>query len=199
MLVAYEYRCGVCGYDGWLGREAVGLDAAHVRWWAFDGPDTVDNGVSLCALHHKLFDRGVIGISDERTVRVSQPFVGRGSRRRRSCCHSSIARSSVRRRSPGLSRPSTYRFLTTPGAVRPAIGLRQAEASSHGRRRDEAEADERSAESDVQQEVGHVLPEDRVRRFLERDIWPQVPPEEVGRRLTAGEEDAILGFGPDGT
>jgi len=39
----------------------------------------------------------------------------------------------------------------------------------------------------------------RVRRYLERDIWPLVPPEEVGRRLSAGEEDAVLGFGPDGT
>lgn len=44
VLVAYEYRCAVCGYDGRLGAEAVGLDAAHLRWWAFDGPDTVDNG-----------------------------------------------------------------------------------------------------------------------------------------------------------
>ena len=40
--------------------------------------------------------------------------------------------------------------------------------------------------------------EGRVRRFLERDVWPLVPPDEVGRRLTAGEKDAILGFGPDG-
>ncbi len=43
VLVAYEYRCAMCSYDGRLGTEAVGLDAAHVRWWAFDGPDSVDN------------------------------------------------------------------------------------------------------------------------------------------------------------
>jgi antitoxin VapB len=39
----------------------------------------------------------------------------------------------------------------------------------------------------------------RVHRFLERDVWPLVPAEEVGRRLTTDEEDAILGFSPDGT
>ena len=40
---------------------------------------------------------------------------------------------------------------------------------------------------------------DRVRRFLEREVWPLVPAGEVGRRLTSQEEDEILGFGPDGT
>ena len=39
----------------------------------------------------------------------------------------------------------------------------------------------------------------RIRRFLEREVWPLVPAGEVGRRLTAKEEDDILGFGPDGT
>jgi antitoxin VapB len=38
----------------------------------------------------------------------------------------------------------------------------------------------------------------RVYRFLEREVWPLVPPNEIGRRLTTTEEDAILGFGPDG-
>ena len=37
-----------------------------------------------------------------------------------------------------------------------------------------------------------------LRRFLEREVWPQVPPAELGRRLTRAEEEAILGLGPDG-
>lgn len=78
VLVAYEYRCAMCGYDGRLGTDAVGLDAAHVRWWAFDGPDTVDNGLCLCSFHHKLLDRGVLGITDDHEVSVSAHFVGRG-------------------------------------------------------------------------------------------------------------------------
>lgn len=78
VLVAYEYRCAMCGYDGRVGREAVGLDAAHVRWWAFEGPDDVDNALCLCSLHHKLLDRGVMGITTDGDIAVSRLFVGRG-------------------------------------------------------------------------------------------------------------------------
>jgi antitoxin VapB len=38
----------------------------------------------------------------------------------------------------------------------------------------------------------------RVLRFLESRVWPALPREQVGRRLTREEEDAILGYGPDG-
>jgi putative restriction endonuclease len=78
VLVAYEYQCAMCGYDGRLGTEAVGLDAAHMRWWAFDGPDIVENGLCLCSFHHKLMDRGVLGVNPDRTIAVSAHFVGRG-------------------------------------------------------------------------------------------------------------------------
>ncbi len=36
------------------------------------------------------------------------------------------------------------------------------------------------------------------RRFLEQVAWPLVPEIERGRRLTRAQEDAILGYGPDG-
>jgi putative restriction endonuclease len=75
--LAYEYRCSFCGYDGLLRNTAVGIDAAHVRWWAFDGPDTVANGLALCSLHHKLFDKGVLGLDDQHHVSVSAHFIGR--------------------------------------------------------------------------------------------------------------------------
>ncbi len=78
VLVAYEFRCAMCGYDGRLGADAVGLDAAHIRWWAFDGPDTVDNGLCLCSFHHKLLDRGVLGVDDGHRVTVSEQFVATG-------------------------------------------------------------------------------------------------------------------------
>ncbi|WGD42171.1 phosphorothioated DNA-binding restriction endonuclease [Streptomyces cathayae] len=78
VLTAYEHRCAFCGYDGRIGSVPVGLEAAHVRWWAFDGPDDVDNGLCLCALHHKLFDKGVLGVGDQHRILVSQRFVGHG-------------------------------------------------------------------------------------------------------------------------
>lgn len=78
VLVAYEYRCAMCGFDGQMDRAAVALDAAHIRWWAFEGPDDLDNALCLCSLHHKLFDRGAVGVTDDRTVSVSSRFIARG-------------------------------------------------------------------------------------------------------------------------
>ncbi|MET8140970.1 phosphorothioated DNA-binding restriction endonuclease [Sphaerisporangium sp. NPDC005288] len=77
VLMAYEYCCAFCEYDGWLDGAVVGLDAAHVRWWAFEGPDDVANGLCLCAIHHKLFDKGVLGLTADRRITVSAKFAGR--------------------------------------------------------------------------------------------------------------------------
>ncbi|WP_234545290.1 phosphorothioated DNA-binding restriction endonuclease [Streptomyces shenzhenensis] len=62
VLTAYECRCAFCGYDRRIGTVPVGLEAAHGRWWAFGGPDEIENGLCLCSLHHKLFDKGVLGV-----------------------------------------------------------------------------------------------------------------------------------------
>ncbi len=34
--------------------------------------------------------------------------------------------------------------------------------------------------------------------FLEREIWPIIPADQVGRRLTRSEEDEILGYDEHG-
>ena len=34
--------------------------------------------------------------------------------------------------------------------------------------------------------------------FLKKRVWPHVPKAEIGRALTVGEHDAILGYGPEG-
>jgi hypothetical protein len=34
--------------------------------------------------------------------------------------------------------------------------------------------------------------------FLQDEIWPQIPKELLGTRLTKAEEEEILGFGEDG-
>lgn len=58
VLRAYEYQCAVCGFNVRVGNTLVGLEAAHIRWHQAGGPDIEKNGVALCSLHHKLFDRG---------------------------------------------------------------------------------------------------------------------------------------------
>lgn len=38
----------------------------------------------------------------------------------------------------------------------------------------------------------------RLQRLLEEEIWPQIPAELRGRRITKAEREEILGIGPEG-
>ncbi|MFC1660372.1 type II toxin-antitoxin system VapB family antitoxin [Gemmatimonadota bacterium] len=38
----------------------------------------------------------------------------------------------------------------------------------------------------------------RVRRFLEREVWPRVPEAQRGAAPTKGERESILGYGEEG-
>jgi putative restriction endonuclease len=38
VLLAYQYRCGVCGHDLRLGSQTIGLEAAHIKWFQAQGP-----------------------------------------------------------------------------------------------------------------------------------------------------------------
>ncbi|TDC22582.1 restriction endonuclease [Streptomyces sp. 8K308] len=78
VLRAYAYACAMCGFDGALGRDPVGLEAAHIRWHSQDGPDELPNALALCSLHHTLFDLGVLGLTARRRIRVSALYVARG-------------------------------------------------------------------------------------------------------------------------
>jgi putative restriction endonuclease len=76
VLVAYDYGCAFCGYEGWIGGAVVGLEAARLRWWAFDGHDDLTNVLCLCTLHHRLLDKGVIGLTSGGVILVSKHFTG---------------------------------------------------------------------------------------------------------------------------
>lgn len=77
ILQAWDRQCAFCGFDGQLHGATVGIDAAHVRWFALDGPDDPDNGLALCALHHKLFDHGVLGVDLDMYIHVSTVYSSR--------------------------------------------------------------------------------------------------------------------------
>lgn len=79
IVAAWDRSCAFCGFDGALGGSPVGIEAAHIRWFNFEGPDNLDNGLALCSLHHKLLDRGAIGLRDPGTVVVSTHFSAVGS------------------------------------------------------------------------------------------------------------------------
>lgn len=79
IVAAWDRSCAFCGFDGALGGAPVGIEAAHIRWFNFEGPDELDNGLALCSLHHKLLDRGAIGLRDPGTVIVSSSFSAVGA------------------------------------------------------------------------------------------------------------------------
>ncbi|AST91085.1 restriction endonuclease [Sutcliffiella cohnii] len=76
ILRAYGYSCAVCGFNVRLAHTLVGVEAAHIKWHQAGGPDVEENGIALCSLHHKLFDRGVFTINNERRMIVSQDAHG---------------------------------------------------------------------------------------------------------------------------
>ena len=76
ILVAYQYKCALCGLDLRIGSISIGLEAAHIKWHQARGPDTVDNGIALCTLHHKLFDFGAFTVDGGHHIRVSEHVNG---------------------------------------------------------------------------------------------------------------------------
>ncbi len=78
VLKAYEYSCAVCGFNLRIKNALAGVEAAHVKWHAMNGPDTISNGLALCTMHHKLFDLGALGINSNMQVAVSPQTNGVG-------------------------------------------------------------------------------------------------------------------------
>lgn len=67
VLLAYQNRCAVCS----LGHARL-LDAAHIiRDGDEHGTPDVDNGLSLCKLHHTAYDANLLGISPKYRVHIS--------------------------------------------------------------------------------------------------------------------------------
>jgi putative restriction endonuclease len=76
VLRVYGRRCCVCGFDARLGDALVGLEAAHIQWHQAGGPSSVDNGLAVCSLHHKLFDRGAFTLRQDGVMEVSEELTG---------------------------------------------------------------------------------------------------------------------------
>lgn len=65
VLLAYRSQCALCRL-----RHPELLDAAHIKEDSDGGLPVVPNGVSMCAIHHRAFDKGVIGIRPDYKVEV---------------------------------------------------------------------------------------------------------------------------------
>ena len=76
VLTVYEYKCAVCGFDIRLDNIPIGLEAAHIKWRQASGPSIEQNGLALCTLHHKFFDRGVFSINTHHVIELSERCYG---------------------------------------------------------------------------------------------------------------------------
>ncbi|WP_433671909.1 HNH endonuclease [Nocardia sp. CA-136227] len=71
VLRAYECRCAVCHL-----KHAKLLDAAHIiADGEPNGTPTVDNGLSLCKIHHAAYDENLLGITPDFEVRINQALL----------------------------------------------------------------------------------------------------------------------------
>ena len=78
VLRAYNYECAICGYNMRHDNTSVALEAAHIKWKQYCGPCEIPNGLALCAIHHKAFDKGSIGLDESMRVQVSEAVNGGG-------------------------------------------------------------------------------------------------------------------------
>ena len=70
VLTAYSHRCAMCGMQLKL------LDAAHIL--PVQHPESTDgtnNGMSLCTLHHRAFDRGLVTFNQRYHTRINESKV----------------------------------------------------------------------------------------------------------------------------
>jgi putative restriction endonuclease len=72
VLHAYDQRCAITGLKLINGGGRAEVEAAHIRPVEANGPDILTNGIALSGTMHWMFDRGLIGLSDELDILVSR-------------------------------------------------------------------------------------------------------------------------------
>jgi len=66
LLEIYKGQCAMCG----LGFVEA-LEAAHIIPWAQSNDFSPNNGLLLCANHHKFFDRGIISVTKDYEIKCN--------------------------------------------------------------------------------------------------------------------------------
>lgn len=70
VLTAYDHKCAMCGVQLRL------VDGAHILPVAHkDSTDQTSNGVALCALHHRAYDRGLVGFDSLYKIHVNEKMI----------------------------------------------------------------------------------------------------------------------------
>jgi len=68
VLASHDFKCCICGLD-----LAELLIASHIIPWSVRTETRLDpcNGIALCTLHDKSFDRGLLSITPDYTIRIA--------------------------------------------------------------------------------------------------------------------------------
>jgi len=72
VLRAYTERCAITGLRLINGGGRAEVEAAHIRPVEANGPDIVSNGIALSGTAHWMFDRGLVGLTDDLEILVSR-------------------------------------------------------------------------------------------------------------------------------
>jgi putative restriction endonuclease len=79
VLRAYDERCAFTGLKFINGGGRAEVNAAHIQPVERNGPDIIHNGIALSGTIHWMFDRGLIGLSDDLEILVSRQVNDIGS------------------------------------------------------------------------------------------------------------------------
>lgn len=72
ILSTYNETCAVCGMRITTASGAGVIDAAHILPFSRFHNDDCRNGLSLCKLHHWMFDRGLLSVNDHYRIILSK-------------------------------------------------------------------------------------------------------------------------------
>ena len=71
VLKAYDSSCALTGFKFINGGGRAEVEAAHIKSVGAKGPDIVQNGLALSGTIHWMFDRGLLGLADDRRILLS--------------------------------------------------------------------------------------------------------------------------------
>lgn len=71
VLKAYDRRCALTGFQFINGGGRAEVEAAHIKSVQHKGPDVVQNGLALSGTVHWMFDRGLLTVSDDAQILLS--------------------------------------------------------------------------------------------------------------------------------
>jgi putative restriction endonuclease len=71
VLKAYDRRCAFTGFQFINGGGRAEVEAAHIKPVGAKGPDVVQNGLALSGTVHWMFDRGLLAVSDDQRILLS--------------------------------------------------------------------------------------------------------------------------------